>query len=249
MKILRLTTSNDVVQSGPGSRIDWLQRLGEERFGEPLEIVVKPVWPDSRLPAAAGRWIAQEKPDIVWMLVQNFWYEYLSVPKKLERKFGRAGKAASTAGFRAADVPWLSQNAIFRQGRRLLQATVGGDPHFTVPDLYQVVEGVARAALRDEGRQFIVWGPFSYTNYAVTKGQTRRALASRTELVGRIRRLSEELHFHLEAPEKPHWQTQPAMALHTDQFHFAQDEQRHLAEREIEALASVWQSERTESPA
>src|SRR5688572_16910092 len=211
VKILRLTTSNDVVQAGPGSRVDWIQRLAAERFGEPIEIVVKPVWPDSRLPAAAERWIAQEQPDIVWMLVQSFWYEYLSVPKKLERRFGRVGKAASTAGFRAADVPWLSRNALFRGGRRLLQRTVGGDPHFGVTELYEAVEGVARASLRDEGRQFVAWGPFSYTSYAYTKGQERAALAWRRDLIRRIRALSDELHFLFEAPNKPYWQTESAM--------------------------------------
>lgn len=243
VKVLRLTTSNDVVLSGPGSRIDWLKRLGEERFGEPLEIVVKPVWPDSRLPAAAERWIAHEQPDIVWMLVQSFWFEYLSVPKKLERKFGRVGKAASNAGFRAADTPWLSRNPLFRQGRRFLQRTFDGDPHFTVPELYEAVEGVARASLRNEGIQFIAWGPFSYTNYGVTARQTARAVAWRSDLIARIRRLSNELHFHFGAPDRPYWQTEPAMTMHTDQFHFAMDEQRRFAERELEVLATVWETQ------
>ena len=249
MKILRLTTSNDVVQTGPGSRVGWIQRLAEERFGERVEIVVKPVWPDSRLPAAAERWIAQEQPDIVWMLVQSFWYEYLSVPKKLERRFGRVGKAASTAGFRAADVPWLSRNALFRGGRRLLQRTVGGDPHFSVIELYEAVEGVARATLRNEGRQFVAWGPFSYTSYAYTRGQERTANGWRSELIARIRALSEELHFLFEAPDRPYWQTEPAMTMHTDHFHFAMEEQKRLAEREVEALAKLWDSHRPEPAA
>ena len=241
VKILRLTTSNDVVQSGPGSRVDWIQRLASERFGEPVEIVVKPVWPDSRLAAAAERWIAQENPDIVWMLVQSFWYEYLSVPKRLERRFGRFGKAASTAGFRAADVPWLSRNAVFRGGRRLLQRTVGGDPHFTVAELYEAVESVARASLRNEGGQFVAWGPFSYTSYAYTRRQERTASRWRSELIARIRALSEELHFPFEAPDRPYWQTEPAMTMHADHFHFAQEEQKRMAEREVDALARLWE--------
>lgn len=238
MKILRLTTSNDTVHQGQGSRLDWIARLGEERLGEPVEIVSKAVWPDGRLPATVEKWIDREQPDVVWMLLQSFWYEYLSVPKKLERKFGRAGKAASEVGFKAADKPLVANNFAFRAGRRLLQKTVGGDPHFTPDALYETVEGVARVALRAEGRQFVVWGPFSYTNYGTTGRQERRQSRWRARLIARVRALSEELHFFFEAPDRPYWQTQ-GIAMHADRFHFGAEEQRGLAEREVELLARV----------
>ena len=146
MRILRLTTSNDTVHQGPGSRVDWLKRLGEEQLGEPVDIISRPVWPDSRLPAAAEKWIEREQPDIVWLVLQSFWFEYLSVPKRLERKFGRAGKVASEAGFKAADKPLIANNFVFRQGRRLLQRTLGGDPHF---DRRTSQRDVARQRERD----------------------------------------------------------------------------------------------------
>ncbi len=239
MKVLRLTTSNDTVISGPGSRVERIQRLASERLGEPVEVVSKAVWPDARLAAAVERWIEKEQPDVVWMLVQNFWFEYLSVPKKLERHFGRAGKLASDAGFRAAEVPWLARTAGFRALRRLLQRTIGGDAHFTVDELYETVEAVARISLRAEGRQFVVWGPFSYTNYAVTRRQTETAMRKRAALIARIRRLAGELHFFFEAPERPLWETQ-RMRLHSDQFHFAREEQEQMAEREAGVLERLW---------
>ncbi len=239
VKILRLTTSNDTVHQGPGSRVDWLQRLGTEQLGEPLELVTRPIWPDMRLPAAVERWCAQENPDVVWLVLQSFWFEYLSVPKKLERRFGRAGKVASEAGFRAADKAWLSHNPVFRTGRRLVQKAVGGDPHFTPGEIIAAVEGVARVVLRSEGRQFVVWGPFSYQNFGETHGQERRQLHWRSQVVTSVRALSEELHFPAEAPEKPYWQTQPPITMHRDQFHFAAAEQRTLAQREIDFLWNV----------
>ena len=116
VKILRLTTSNDTVHSGAGSRMDWIAKLGEERLGQPIEIVTKAVWPDARLAAAVERWIEKEQPDVIWMLLQSFWYEYLSVPKKFERKFGRAGKKASDLGLAAADKPVRSNRWAFRMG-------------------------------------------------------------------------------------------------------------------------------------
>lgn len=239
VKILRLTTSNDTVHQGPGSRVDWVSKLAEERIGEPVELIVKAAWPDARLPGAVEKWIAKEQPDLVWMLLQSFWFEYLSVPKRLERKFGRVGKAASEVSFKAADKPRVARNFAFRAARRLLQKTVGGDPHFTPQALGETVEGVARAALRSEGRQFVVWGPFSYTNYGSTRRQERTQLQWRAELIQKVRALSEELHFHFEAPEKPYWQTQSGITMHDDRFHFSVEEQRPMAEREVELLAKV----------
>lgn len=248
MKVLRLTNSNDMVITGPGSRIGWIEQLAPERLGEPVELVTKGVWPDARLAPAVEKWIAKEQPDIVWMLVQSFWFEYRSVPKKLERKLGRVGKVASEAGFKAAEVSWLARTRPFRAGRRLLQQTIGGDPHFTVPDLYRAVEEVARVSLRSEGRQFIAWGPFSYNNYGTTRRQTREALAWRTDLISRIRALATELHFAYEASDLPYWQTEPPIRLHDDHFHYARDEQRALAEREVEMLARVWEGTREHAP-
>lgn len=239
VKILRLTTSNDTVHQGPESRVGWLQRLGEERLGEPLEIVSRAVWPDARLPAAAEKWIEREQPDIVWLVLQSFWFEYLSVPKRLERKFGRVGKVASEAGFKAADKPLVANNFAFRQGRKLLQRTIGGDPHFAIDPLFETIEGLARVSLRNEGRQFVVWGPFSYHRYWTTTRQRDEALAWRTELIRRIRALAGDLHFYAEASDRPFWETERKRVLHGDQFHMGVEEQRELAERELELLARI----------
>lgn len=250
MKVLRLTTSNDVVISGPGSRTDRIERLASERLGEQVTLTTKAVWPDARLGPAVEKWIEKEQPDVVWMLVQSFWFEYVSVPKRLERKFGRVGKTASNVGFKAADVSWLATTLPFRMGRRFLQKTVGGDPHFTVDELYRAVEEVARVSLRGEGRQFVAYGPFSYVNYGTTRAQTRTAIDRRRALIARIRALANELHFAYVAPDRPHWQTRPAMHMHSDLFHFAQDAQQQLAETEVDLLVTVWQSAVSgESPA
>ena len=133
------------------------------------------------------------------------------------------------------------RNAVFRHGRKLLQRSVGGDPHFTVPELFEAVEGVARASVRNEGIQFIAWGPFSYTNYGATGGQTARALAWRSDLIARIRRLSNELHFHFEAPDRPYWQTEPAMTMHTDQCLSQRSSADSLNANR--ALAKIWETQ------
>lgn len=247
MKILRLTTSNELIHQGPGSRLDWLTRLGSEQLGEPVEIVSKTVWPDARLPKAVERWVADEQPDLVWMMLQSFWFEYRSVPKKLSRKFGRAGKVASDIGFKAADRPRIANNSVFRTGRRLLQRTVGGDAHFTTADLYATVESIARISLRDEGRQFVVWGPFSYSNFSVTKKEERDTDRARTALIGRVRALSRDLHFYHEAPDRPRWATDGEVGKHSDGFHHGADEQRQMAEREIATLLRIVRGPATDS--
>jgi len=237
VKILRLTTSNDLIHQGPGSRLDWLNRLGREQYGDSFDVVSRTVWPDARLPRKVAEWVAEERPDVVWMLVPSFWFEYLSVPKMLSRKFGRVGKLASDAGFKAADNPRLSHNAVFRTGRRLLQRTIGGDPHFTTDELYATVEEIARVVLRDEGVQFVVYGPFSYQNFSASRKQERATLRRRTDFIRRLRALAGESHFVVEAPDRPRWQTDGEVEKHADRFHMAAEVQRPLAEQELRVLA------------
>lgn len=237
MKILRLTTSNELIHQGPGSRLEWLRLLGREQYGDSFEIVSRTVWPDARLPRKVAEWVAEERPDVVWMVVPSFWFEYLSVPKLLGRKFGRAGKLAADAGFKAADKPLVAHNVLFRTGRRLLQRTIGGDPHFTTQELYETIEEIARAVLRDEGVQFVVYGPHSYQSFSVSRKQQRETLRRRTNFIRQLRALAAELHFVVEAPDRPRWQTHGEVDTIADRLHMAVEVQRPLAEAELVVLA------------
>ena len=86
---------------------------------------------------------------------------------------------------------------------------------------------------------FVVWGPFSYSKFSVTKKAERETDRARTALIGRVRALSRDLHFYHEAPDRPRWATDGEVGKHSDGFHHGADEQRQMAEREIATLVRI----------
>lgn len=246
MKVLRLTNSNDILPGTADGRPGLLRERLEGYLGEPVEIVVKAIWPTEALPSTVEKWIEREQPDLVWLGVVNYWYEYQSVPKRMERLFGRVGSMASRLGFRAADTPWLSQNALFRALRGALQRTVGGDPHFTPDHIIQVVGTIARRVLRSEGTVLVIWGPFAHTNYAVSKRGERAAEAMRQRIVGQLRELAGALHFEYFAPDEPYWRAKGEPDFARDRFHYSRQWGEDAVEREFEGLRRAIESQRPE---
>ena len=231
VKVLRLTNSNDVLSTT--NRPEALREGLEAFLGEPVEIVVKTIWPTESLPETVEKWVAREKPDLVWVGIVNYWYEYMSVPKRMERLFGRFGKRASDLGFKAADTQWLSNNFAFRAMRRTLQATIGGDPHFTPQQVVERIEGVARRVLRSEGVVLAVWGPNAHTKYSIGKRAEKRAELGRQFVRRNLQRVANALHFEYYAFEEPGWKVDGKAELAKDHFHYSANWGETAAEREL----------------
>lgn len=246
MKVLRLTNSNDILPGTADDRPGLLRERLEAYLGGPVEIVVKAIWPTESLPATVEKWIERDQPDLVWLGVVNYWYDYMSVPKRMERVFGRFGNTASNLGFKAADTPWLSQNAVFRSLRRALQRTIGGDPHFSPEHVVATVGAIARRVLRNEGTVLVVWGPFAHTNYAVSKKAERQAEASRQYIVRSLRELAGTLHFEYYAPDEPYWKTQGTPEFARDKFHYSQAWAGEAVDREFEGMRRAIDAQRAE---
>ena len=133
MKILRLGSSNDTVaQFVAGEPRELvIQRELERQFEEPIDVVTKRIWPTERFPELLSRWLDEENPDIVTVPVIGYWFNFESVPLRLQRRLGRLGERLGSTGKRAADVPWLAHNAAFRAARNAAQRTIGGETYFT----------------------------------------------------------------------------------------------------------------------
>jgi hypothetical protein len=96
VKVLRLSNTNDVLPGMAGIRPGLLRERLEAFVDAPVEVVVKTIWPTETLPATVEKWVEREQPDLVWLGVVDYWYEYTPVPKRMERLFGRFGGAADT---------------------------------------------------------------------------------------------------------------------------------------------------------
>lgn len=234
VKILRLTNSNDVLSTT--NRPEALRQGLEQFLGEPVEIVVKTIWPTETLPETVEKWVAREQPDLVWVGLVNYWYEYMSVPKRLERLLGPFGKRASDLGFKAADAQWLSNNFAFRAMRRALQQTIGGDPHFTPQQVVERMEAVARRVLRSEGVVLVMWGPNANTKYSIGRRAERRGEQRRQYVRRHMQRLAESLHFSYLSAEEPRWKVEGKPEFAKDHFHYSERWGGNAADRELQFI-------------
>src|SRR3990172_1873507 len=108
MKILWLSHSNHDT-SRPGVRAgrrrpDLMASALAAAIGEPVDVVMKPIWPAEALPGIVERRRGEGRP-------------------------GGLGRGMGGGGFGAADR--LGEHRMFRWARTLLQVTIGGDTHFT----------------------------------------------------------------------------------------------------------------------
>lgn len=181
----RFGSSNDTipqfVAGEPREAI--IQRELEHQLGEPITVVTKRIWPSDRFPDLVARWVEEERPDVVTIPILGYWFNFESVPLKLQRRFGRLGVALGNTGKRAADIPWLAHNRVFRSVRQLAQRTIGGSTYFTCDEVVDCIGACVREIAQREGIVLIVQGPYGGQGLA---GSNRKALAreeSRRQIV------------------------------------------------------------------
>ena len=124
MRILRLSTSDDLRPEVPET--DRIHRLVEHAFaaetGQPVETMIRVIWPTPALPDAIDRWLQSYDPDVVFFRVSSYWFTYESVPLRLERsRLGRPARALARAGFASADAPRLAYTPLYRGTRNVLR--------------------------------------------------------------------------------------------------------------------------------
>ncbi|MGE3073539.1 MAG: SGNH/GDSL hydrolase family protein [Dehalococcoidia bacterium] len=176
MKILRLTNSSDIHPGvTPEQRSPAVcERVISEALGEPVETVVKTMWPTPAFSGVLGRWLEQYEPDVVFIRLSSFWVAYESVPLRIQRKLGRAGTPIAAAGLRLGDRPWLVERGVYKGGRKLVVRTIGGDTHFTPAEVGAVFDAVFRNIAAKESILPVVRGTNLLLNSAGTKSGMQR---------------------------------------------------------------------------
>jgi hypothetical protein len=197
MKILRLGNSDDLNPAVPVEDQGWFisQNFIERAIGEPVETVVRPIWPGTELPGLVEKWIAESEPDLVFLKVTWFWYGYESVPRRIERLFGRAGKPVASAALGAAKKPALAKNAGFKLGRRLAHRVIGGDTPFSTRQVIAVMEETIRTVLSHEDIALLVKGTGDGRGPSDgIPGSHERYTSRRLEVEGTIERFCKSVH-------------------------------------------------------
>lgn len=185
VKILQFGSSNDTVErfvaGEPRNLI--IQREVERELGEPVTVVTKRIWPSDRFPDLVSRWLDEESPDIVTLPVIGYWFNFESVPLKLQRRFGRLGETLANSGRRSAEIPWLAHNVAYRTARNLAQRTIGGATHFTCNEVVACIGSCVREVVQREGIGLVVQGPYGGQHLS---GTSRRGIAREEERRQRV---------------------------------------------------------------
>ena len=243
MKVLLLGNSSEFYGEIAESdrRASKAARALEEAFGEPVEMIVRRIWPTPVLPEKLEGWLAEMEPDIVFLNVIAYWFNYQSVPLKFERVLGRLGRPVRAAGIKAAQTPWIGHTRVFHWTRRRLQKAIGGETFFTPEQVIDVVSACIRVVVRREHCALVVKGPRSSGDYALQRGwaeerrlKVHRALAS----------LCEDLHVDYVGAEVPRYLTEPDIERLGDRLHRGTAGHARSADEIAGILEAAWNRQR-----
>jgi len=207
VRVLLLGNSNDTgnwIASGP-QRHEIVRDLLAEATGEPVEVTPRGVWPTDGITRAVEGWIEKSNPDVIYLTMASFWFNYPSVPLRARRVLRRLGPSVSDAGFRAAGSPRWGHNFAFRALRGALQRTVGGDTHFTPEEVVARITEVITMALRHEGVVLAIQGADGRTRYSHSRRSDRRQEARRQFVHRQMKDFCERHHVTYENSEIPLW--------------------------------------------
>lgn len=242
MRILRLATSDDdSARLAPGATAqEAAARVLTEATGEQVETIVRSPWPDAGLPDLVGRWLERYEPDLVLLKVNAFWFNYLSVPLRLERSLGPLGKGIGRAGVRVGETPWLTRSTVFRHGRRYLVRIVGGATYFTPEQVVTSMEQCARRILAREGTGLLIVGPHSRLNHELARKAAAAHELRRLHVHNAMKQFSAELHVPFIGQDTLPTRAEVAAMVGEDHLHLGADAARRGGEEEGASLLALW---------
>lgn len=197
MRVLFLGSSNDAgnwVLPTQKKHVIAAQRL-EAELGEPVEFIVKGIWPTEDLHKRIEAWIEESRPDVIYLNTGSHWFLYRSVPDRVKRLLGKVGgERIGEAGARIARSERWAYNAPFRALRKFLQETIGGDTYFTTQQVIERMSECLRVSVRSEGTVVVVKGPHGKRRYSSRKRAFERDERERLKLHAALERLCAQLH-------------------------------------------------------
>jgi hypothetical protein len=239
MRVLFLGNSNEALSLPPGTplRHEIIREALEAEFGE-CDVITKPAWPNPGFPRVLERWLAEFKPDVLYLNVAEYWCLYESIPLRIERRFGRFGKPVASAGTKAAETAWLSHNRLFRGLRQAGQSLVAGAVYFTPQEVVDRVMECVRLSLRDEGLVVVVVdGQRGRRPHATTRRWRNRVEARRQFVHQRLKAECARLHVVYGGDDVPQWKWHPeGMDGHRDGLHQGAAGQVWMANEAVELI-------------
>jgi hypothetical protein len=213
----------------------------------PVETTVRTIWPDERLPGLVEHWLADMEPDLVFIKLASYWTCYESVPLKIRRRFGWAGRPVVEAGRKVAGVGWVASSRAAQVGRELALRTIGGEAHFEPEEVVERVTTCIRTVLQNENSALVVNGPRHVNSFGRSEKARRRAEPRRRYVHRALRDLCGELHVVYLGVKNPQFETR-TLATFGDRVHFDEAHQQSEVERLVPALLTAWRQQHPAGP-
>lgn len=241
MRILRLATSDDNIEDVPAHLRS--PRIAEavlaDALGEPVETIVRAIWPTPNLPDLVEGWIRQHRPDIVYFNVIPFWYVYESVPARVTRRFGRVGRRLGTLGSQVSRTSFAS-TALGRCLRNVGLRTIGGDTHFTTSRVIEVAEACIRRIVTHEDVVLVVIGSTGRRCTAYGWGGVARDRARRVVVHEAVSALCQQLHVPYYGGADLMRANRWRALVGTDRTHLGVDGQREMGLAQGAEMLAAW---------
>ena len=203
---------------------------------------MRPLWPGSRLPPLIDRWLDQDAPDFVFLKINGFWFNYESVPLRLERRMGVVGRSVARVGKRSGEIGWVSRRRAFRVLRRGLLRVFGGDTYFTPEQVVERMEQCIRQLLRKEDVLLVVRGTDGRSHAELPRRSARAYALRHRQVNDALRHVCEELHVPYLGGEEMLDKRQMTERLGADRFHRGDEGHRVAGEEEAEAFLRLWRT-------
>lgn len=241
MRVLRLGNSEDISHGIADHERGWhiAASLLEEACGEPVETILRPIRPSPDLPKRIEEWLDEFEPDLVFLKVTWYWYAYESVPLRIRRVMGRAGKPIASAGIKASKNQRLARNRVFKLGRRMAHRIIGGDTPYNTHDITELMTVVIRQIHSRESVALTVKGTGgAEQNQDALAGYYHRFVSRREEVEGTIKRLCADLRipWNQPAPRPAGYQGMKG----TDGVHGNSVGQERMGLQEGNAMVDAW---------
>jgi hypothetical protein len=242
VKILRITTSED---SEP--RVPELERTPAvaarvitDLTGEPVENVQRVFWPTADFPDVVSRWLGKYRPDVVFMVVTSYAFTFESVPLRLERRLGRAGRLINARAQQVAGIHTISDRQVFRLARKGAFRLIGADAHFTPREVLDTTEAAIRRILAFEDVVLAVRGPrrplaVDGGTRAITRAERKRQFVNTG-----LKAICAKHHVALHVFEQPPFATDDDDRTFGDRIHANASAQLVEGELQGEFIAKAW---------
>lgn len=243
MRVLRLGNSNDGAGPLPPEQRAWkvAERRLAEATGEPVETILKRAWPNDALPGLIERWMAELRPDMVVIQVNNFWFAHESAPLWFERHLGKPGHSFNRLGLKLGNASWLADSRWAQMVNRRVLTALPKATYFTIPEVVSAMEAAMRRALAHEGTILLVRGHESWAVMPMaTPAFNRRNNARNTAMSIAMRTACERMR--VPYYQRPVLQPGEVQTLNGAGFHNNAEGERRLGEFDGEAMLDAWRS-------